>query len=57
LIRPTSHDDRFSIEIVAHEVISLLETLGRTEQTHDIEIKDRLGFEVISNGRMIPLEE
>ena len=47
----------FSLKIVAHEVVTLLEALGCTEQAHHIEIKDGLGFEVISNGWRVPLEE
>src|SRR4030042_6452312 len=46
-----------SLKIVAHEVVTLLEALGCTKQVHHIEIKDRLGFEVVSAGGRIPLEK
>src|SRR4030043_196504 len=47
---------RLSLEIIANHVIALLETLGRPEQAHHIEIEDWLGFKVISNGWMISLK-
>src|SRR5512136_1239265 len=46
-----------SLEIVAHEIVALLEALGCIKQAHHIEVKDRLRFEMISNGRMVALEE
>src|SRR4030042_2161674 len=48
---------RVSGEIVAHEVIALLEALGSTEQAHHIEVEDRLGFEMVSNGGMVSLKD
>ena len=46
-----------SLEIVAHEVIALLEALGCVEQAHHIEVKDGLRFEMISNGGGVALKE
>ncbi len=47
----------FPFEIVAHEIIAFLEAFGGTEQAYYIEIKDGLGFKMISNGGVVTLEQ
>jgi hypothetical protein len=47
----------FPFEIVAHEIIAFLEAFGGTEQANHIEIKDGLGFKMISDGRVVTLEQ
>jgi hypothetical protein len=46
-----------SLEIVSHEVITLLQAFGGSEEPHDIQVKDGLGFEMISDGWMLAVEE
>jgi hypothetical protein len=47
----------FPFEIIAHEIIAFLEAFGGTEQAYHIEIKDGLGFKMISDGGMISLKD
>jgi hypothetical protein len=47
----------FPLEVVAHQVIALLEAPGGSKQTYHIEVEDRLGFEMVSNGGMISLKD
>jgi hypothetical protein len=50
-------EHRLPLEVIPHKIIAFLETFGRAEETHHIEIGNRLSFKMISDGWRVPLEK